>query len=119
MLSIAFEEPPVLATSGSGAVGGADCGSRLGVAGLPEVFRVGPSMGKDVWVRRLISEACGNSPSSGGSVMTLPSASRGISPEPTRVRDFSELKRTRARVALRETTSKYSFKAGSSDARAH
>ena len=45
--------PSVLATLGSVSVGGADCGSYVGVVVFPPDFRVGPNAGEDVWGGRV------------------------------------------------------------------
>ena len=70
--------------------------------------------GADLWDRIICPETGGNVSSSGGSVITC-----GKLSGPVCLRGFSALKRTHARVTLRGTISKYSFKAGVSDAGAH
>ena len=100
-------------------MGGGTCGSCLGVVGLPNAPQVGPGMGKGGWDRSISSETGGNIPSSDGSAMTFPPASRGKSPGPNCLRDFPKLKRIRGQVLFRQTISKYVFKAGSFGAGTH
>ena len=70
--SLALSAPAVLATFGPGSAGGADDGSRFGVAGLPLKFHAGPTAGREVWERRESQDTCRISPSPKGSAIISP-----------------------------------------------